>query len=305
MLENDTLIEEMTQTVQGDSIVKEVTETVEMLSQTPVKEWLPQMMQQYVVPLALRMVIAIIVLIIGRWAIKLSKKWLANGLMSKRADATLHKFISNLVSVVLNFVLIIIIVSILGVNTSSLVALLASAGLAIGMALSGTLQNFAGGVVIIMFRPFKVGDFISAQGQEGVVKEIQIFNTIITTVDNKVIYIPNGILSTGVMTIFNKEETRRVEWLVSISYGDDFDKAKAVLMRLCEEEPRILKTPEASVNLAQLNASSVDIKVRAWVRPADYWPVFHSMNEKVYKTLPNEGLHFPFPQMDVHLDQKN
>lgn len=303
MLENDTLVEEMT--VQKDSLVKEVTETVEMLRETPVNEWLPQMVHQYVVPLAIRIVIALIVLIVGRWVIKLAKKWLANGLLSKRADATLHKFLSNLVSVVLNFVLIIIIIGILGVNTSSLVALLASAGLAIGMALSGTLQNFAGGVVIIMFRPFKVGDFISAQGQEGVVKEIQIFNTIITTVDNKVIYIPNGILSTGVMTIFNKEDTRRVEWVVSISYGDDFDRARAVLLRLCEEDPRILKSPEATADIAQLNSSSVDIKVRAWVKPIDYWTVFFSMNEKVYKALPEEGLHFPFPQMDVHVDQKN
>ena len=305
MLENDTLIEEVTETVQSDSLVKEVTETVEMLRDTPVNEWLPQLVHQYVVPLALRLLIAILVLLIGRWVIKWVKKWLANGLMSRRADATLHKFLSNLIAVVLNFVLIILVIGILGVNTSSLVALLASAGLAIGMALSGTLQNFAGGVVIIMFRPFKVGDFIAAQGQEGIVKEIQIFNTIITTVDNKVIYIPNGILSTGVMTIFNKEETRRVEWVFSISYGDDYDRAKAALLKLCKEEQRILKSPEATVEIAQLGNSSVDIKVRAWVNPSDYWPVFFSMNEKVYKTLPNEGLHFPFPQLDVHVDQKN
>ena len=305
MLENDTLIEEVTENVQTDSLVKGVTETVEMLRETPMNEWLPQLVHQYVVPLALRLLIAIIVLIIGRWVIKLAKKWLANGLMSRHADATLHKFLSNLVAVILNFVLIILIIGILGVNTSSLVALLASAGLAIGMALSGTLQNFAGGVVIIMFRPFKVGDFISAQGQEGIVKEIQIFNTIITTVDNKVIYIPNGILSTGVMTIFNKEETRRVEWVYSISYGDDFDTAKAALLKLCKEDPLVLKSPEPTVDIAQLGNSSVDLKVRAWVKPSDYWTVFFSMNEKVYKTLPNEGLHFPFPQLDVHVDQKN
>lgn len=305
MLENDTLIEEVTENVQTDSLVKGVTETVEMLRETPMNEWLPQLVHQYVVPLALRLLIAIIVLIIGRWVIKLAKKWLANGLMSRHADATLHKFLSNLVAVILNFVLIILIIGILGVNTSSLVALLASAGLAIGMALSGTLQNFAGGVVIIMFRPFKVGDFISAQGQEGIVKEIQIFNTIITTVDNKVIYIPNGILSTGVMTIFNKEETRRVEWVYSISYSDDFDTAKAALLKLCKEDPLVLKSPEPTVDIAQLGNSSVDLKVRAWVKPSDYWTVFFSMNEKVYKTLPNEGLHFPFPQLDVHVEQKN
>lgn len=301
----DTLAEQVTETVQNDSTVQAVVETVEMLRDTPVTEWLPQLVHQYLVPFAIKLVIAIIVLIIGRWLIKIAKKWMANGIMSKKGDPTLHKFLSNLISFILNFILIIFIISILGVNTSSLVALLASAGLAIGMALSGTLQNFAGGVVIMLFRPFKVGDFISAQGQEGVVKEIQIFNTIVLTMDNKVIHIPNGILSTGVMTVFTKEETRRVDWTVSISYGDDYDKAKALLLRLCKEDQRILETPEPFVAIGDLNNSSVDIKLRVWVKSADYWPVFFSMNEKVYKALPKEGLNFPFPQVDVHLDQKN
>ncbi len=305
MLENDTLAEQVGETIQNDTTVQAVMETVEMLRDTPVSEWLPQLVHQYVVPFAIKLVIAIIVLIIGRWLIKLAKKWMANGLISRKGDPTLHKFLSNLLSFVLNFILIILIISILGVNTSSLVALLASAGLAVGMALSGTLQNFAGGVVIMLFRPFKVDDFISAQGQEGVVKEIQIFNTIVLTPDNKVIHIPNGILSTGVMTVFTKEETRRVDWTVSISYGDDFDKAKSVLLRLCDEDPRILKTPEPFVAIGTLNNSSVDIKLRAWVKSSDYWPVFFDMNEKVYKVLPDEGLSFPFPQVDVHFDQKN
>ena len=311
MLENDTLVgldtlaEQVEQTVQNDSTVQAITETYEMLRETPVSEWLPQLVRQYVVPFGIKLLVAILVLIIGRWIIKWIKKWMANGLMSRHGDPTLHKFLSNLVAVVLNFILIIFIISILGVNTSSLVALLASAGLAIGMALSGTLQNFAGGVVIMLFRPFKVGDFISAQGQEGVVKEIQIFNTIVLTTDNKVIHIPNGILSTGVMTIFTKEDQRRVDWTVSISYGDDYDKAKEVLLKLCQEDPRILKDPVPFVAIGLLNESSVDLKVRVWVKSADYWPVFFSMNEKVYKSLPQAGLHFPFPQVDVHIDQKN
>lgn len=285
--------------------IPSLTGTYEMLRNTPASEWVPQLVREYIVPFGIKLVVALVVLVIGRWVIKWIKKWMANGIMSRRGDPTLHKFLSNLVSVVLNFILIIFIISILGVNTSSLVALLASAGLAVGMALSGTLQNFAGGVVIMLFRPFKVGDFISAQGQEGVVKEIQIFNTVVLTVDNKVIHIPNGILSTGVMTIFTKEETRRVDWTVSISYGDDYDKAKEALLKLCAQDERILKTPEPFVEIGLLNSSSVDVKMRVWVKSADYWPVFFAMNEKVYKTLPNEGLHFPFPQMDVHLDQKN
>ena len=279
-------------------------ETVQMLRETPVNVWLPQLVKDYLVPLGIKILVSILVFIIGRWIIKLIKNRLANGLLKKRADPTLHSFFSNLISFVLNFILIIFIISILGVNTSSLVALLASAGLAVGMALSGTLQNFAGGVVIILFRPFRVGDFISAQGQEGVVKEIQIFNTVVLTVDNKVVHIPNGILSTGVMTIYTKEETRRVDWTYSIAYGDDYDKAKSALLRLCGEDQRILKEPVPFVEISTLNTSSVDLKVRVWVKSADYWPVFFSMNEKVYKELPKEGLHFPFPQVDVHLEQK-
>lgn len=304
MLENDTITEQVSETLQNDSTVMAMSETVKMLKETPVNEWLPQLVRQYLVPLGIKIVVAILVLIIGRWLIKLAKNWMAKGLMSKHGDPTVHKFLSNLIAVILNFILIIFIISILGINTSSLVALLASAGLAIGMALSGTLQNFAGGVIIILFRPFKVGDFIAAQGQEGVVKEIQIFNTIVLSTDNKVIHIPNGILSTGVMTIFTKEECRRVDWTVSISYGDDYDKAKAALVRLCLEDPRILKDPAVFVALGSLNSSSVDLKLRAWVKSADYWPVFFSMNEKIYKALPKEGLRFPFPQVEVHLQEK-
>lgn len=303
MIENDTITTKVGETIQNDTTVKAMADTFEKLTSTPVSEWLPDLVRQYLVPFGIKLLVALVVLIIGRWLIKLAKKWMANGLMHKHGDATLHSFLSNLMAVILNFILIIIIISILGVNTSSLVALLASAGLAIGMALSGTLQNFAGGVIIILFRPFKVGDFIAAQGQEGVVKEIQIFNTVILTTDNKVIHIPNGILATGVMTIFTKEELRRVDWLISISYGDDYDKAKSALLRLCNDDSRILKDPEPFVEIGQLNSSSVDIRMRVWVKSADYWPVFFSMNEKVYKTLPQEGLHFPFPQLDVHLNQ--
>ncbi len=304
MLENDTIAGQVTETISNDSTVQAMAETVQMLRETPVNVWLPQLVKDYLVPLGIKILVSILVFVIGRWIIKLIKNRLANGLLKKRADPTLHSFFSNLISFVLNFILIIFIISILGVNTSSLVALLASAGLAVGMALSGTLQNFAGGVVIILFRPFRVGDFISAQGQEGVVKEIQIFNTVVLTVDNKVVHIPNGILSTGVMTIYTKEETRRVDWTYSIAYGDDYDKAKSALLRLCGEDQRILKEPVPFVEISTLNTSSVDLKVRVWVKSADYWPVFFSMNEKVYKELPKEGLHFPFPQVDVHLEQK-
>ena len=300
-MENDSIVTEVSETIQDTSSLNQMTEGIKQLATTPVSDWLPDLVKTYVVPLGLKLLAAVIVLILGRWVIKMIKKWMANGLMSRHGDATLHSFLSNLVSVVLYFFLIMAIVGILGINTSSLVALLASAGLAVGMSLGGTLQNFAGGVLIIMFRPFKVGDFIAAQGMEGIVSEIQIFNTHLLTTDNKEVILPNGALATGVMTNYSKQETRRVDWLFSIAYGDDYDKAKRVLRGLCDEDSRILKTPEPFVQLSKLNDSSVDITVRAWVNSADYWAVFFSMNEKVYKTFATEGLNIPFPQMDVHM----
>ena len=302
-MENDTLVTEVTETIQDTTALSQMTESVKYLTTTPVSEWFPQIVHTYIVPLGLKILAAVIVFLLGRWIIKLVKKWMTNGLISRHTDPTIHSFLSNLVSVVLYFILVISIVGILGINTSSVVALLASAGLAVGMSLGGTLQNFAGGVLIIMFRPFKVGDFISSQGHEGKVNEIQIFNTHILTVDNKEVILPNGALATGVLTNYSRQGTRRVDWTFSIAYGDDYDKAKSVLRRLCDEDQRILKSPEPFIELVKLNESSVDITVRAWVESADYWGVFFSMNEKVYKTFAQEGLNIPFPQMDVHVKQ--
>ncbi len=300
-MENDTIIEQVTETIQDTTAVNNMVGGIRELATTPVSEWLPVLLKEYVIPFGIKLVAAIVVLLLGRWVIKLIKKGMMRMMDRRNADRTLSTFLMSLVSVLLTFLLIIAIVGILGVNTSSLVALLASAGLAVGMALSGTLQNFAGGVMIMLFKPFKVGDFISAQGCEGKVSEIQIFNTHLLTTDNKEVILPNGALSTGTMTVFSKQDTRRVDWVFSISYGDEYDKAKAVLKRLCEEDERILKTPETVIEVIKLNNSSIDITVRAWVNTADYWAVFFAMNEKVYKTFPTEDIHFPFPQMDVHM----
>lgn len=303
IMENDTIVEQVTETIQDTTVVNNMVDGVKKLATTPVSDWLPDLVKDYVVPFGIKLLAAIVVLLLGRWIIRLIKKGMLRMMNRRNADPTLSSFLLSLVSALLTFFLIIAIIGILGINTSSLVALLASAGLAIGMALSGTLQNFAGGVMIMLFKPFKVGDFISAQGFEGKVSEIQIFNTHLLTVDNKEVILPNGILSTGTMTVYSKQDTRRVDWVFSIAYGDDYDKAKAVLKRLCEEDPRILKTPETMIELLKLNNSSVDLTVRAWVNTADYWAVFFSMNEKVYKTFEEEGLNFPFPQVDVHLKQ--
>jgi len=178
---------------------------------------------------------------------------------------------------------------------------LGAAGLAVGLALSGTLQNFAGGAMILLFKPFKVGDVIEAQGFIGKVSEIQIFNTILKTPDNKTIIIPNGGLATSSMTNYTTEPTRRVDWTFGIGYGDDVDKAKEVIKGLCDQDPRILKDPELFIAVSALADSSVNFAVRAWVNADDYWNVFFEMNEKVYKSFDREGLNIPFPQMDVHL----
>ncbi|MFR3328652.1 MAG: mechanosensitive ion channel family protein [Odoribacter splanchnicus] len=248
-----------------------------------------------------KLLVALLVFLIGRWIVKKLNRLVINILTKRHVEASLATFTKSLVSITLNFTLVIIIISVLGIETSSFIALFASAGVAIGMALSGTLQNFAGGVMILLFKPFKVGDYIEAQGQSGTVKEIQIFNTIITTTDNKVIIIPNGGLSTGIMMNYSKESQRRVDWVFGIGYGDSYEHAKAVITRLLDNDPRILKDPNYFIALTALNASSVDIVVRAWVKAENYWGVFFDMNEKVYKTFAEENLNIPFPQMDVHL----
>ena len=248
-----------------------------------------------------KLLVALLVFFIGRWIVKKLNRLVINILTKRHVEASLATFTKSLVSITLNFTLVIIIISVLGIETSSFIALFASAGVAVGMALSGTLQNFAGGVMILLFKPFKVGDYIEAQGQSGTVKEIQFFNTIITTTDNKVIIIPNGGLSTGIMMNYSKESQRRVDWVFGIGYGDSYEHAKTVIARLLDNDPRVLKDPNYFIALTALNSSSVDIVVRAWVKAENYWGVFFDMNEKVYKTFAEENLNIPFPQMDVHL----
>lgn len=253
------------------------------------------------VSLGSKLITALIVFWIGRWIIRKINRVVINIMEKRRVEASLFSFTRSLIRITLNFILIIILISVLGIETSSFIALFASAGVALGMALSGTLQNFAGGVMILLFKPFKVGDFIEAQGQSGSVKEIQIFNTVITTPDNKVIIIPNGGLSTGITKNYSKEELRRVDWEFGIAYGDSYDKARSVIERLLQEDGRILKDPAPFIALNSLGESSVNIVVRAWAKASDYWDIFFQMNEKVYKTFSEEKLSIPFPQMDVHL----
>ena len=248
-----------------------------------------------------KILLAIVVFLVGRWIVRRLNKLWAKILEKRHVEASLSTFVKSLVNITLTLLLIIVVIGVLGIETSSFIALFASAGVAIGMALSGTLQNFAGGVMILLFKPFKVGDTIEAQGQTGTVREIQIFNTILATPDNKIIIIPNGGLSTGLMKNYSKEATRRVDWEFGIAYGDDYTKAKAVIARLLDADGRVLKDPAYFIALTSLGESSVNIVVRAWVNAGDYWGVYFDMNEKVYKTFAEENLNIPFPQLDVHL----
>jgi len=248
-----------------------------------------------------KLVGAIIVWIIGSIVIKTISKAFTRVLDKRDMDESLKPFLRSLVSILLKVLLVISVLGMLGVEMTSFIAILGAAGLAVGMALSGTLQNFAGGVVILLFKPFKVGDFIDAQGHKGTVKEIQIFNTILTDLDNKTIILPNGGLSTSSMVNYSTEPIRRVDWTFGIAYGDSVETAKKVLGELIKNDKRILNEPAPFVAVSGLGDSSVNFTVRAWVEGANYWGVFFDMNENVYNAFNKEGLNIPFPQMDVHV----
>lgn len=259
--------------------------------------WLTEMAITY----GLKLIAAIVTLLIGLWIINLLMKALSRIMKKRELDTSLRGFLKSLIGILLKVMLFITVIGMMGIQMTSFVAILAAAGLAVGMALSGTLQNFAGGVMILIFKPFKVGDYIEAQGYAGTVVEIQIFITVLKTPDNKTIIIPNGGLSTGSLINYSAEEQRRVDFSFGIAYGDNYDQAKAVINKLIEADARILKDPAPFIALGALGDSSVNITVRVWAKSSDYWGIYFDLNEKVYKEFPKEGLNIPFPQMDVHL----
>lgn len=245
-------------------------------------------------------IIAILIYIVGKALIMLANRMLQKMLNRKHIDPTIQTFLKSLVNILLMVLLIISVVSALGINTTSFAALLASAGVAVGMALSGNLQNLAGGIVVLLFRPFKVGDYIEAQGVGGSVQEIQIFHTILNTPDNKKIYLPNGSLSSGNIVNYSKEPTRRVDFTICIDYGESIDKVRAVLKEIVTNDQRVLTTPEPVIALNALADSSVNIALRVWVKSEDYWAVYWETNEKIYNEFNRRGINFPFPQLTVH-----
>lgn len=248
---------------------------------------------------------AILTLIIGLWLIGKLMKKMRKMFEARDLDASLQSFLVSLAGIALKIMLIISVISMVGVKMTTFIAIFAAAGLAIGMALSGTLQNFAGGIMILIFRPFKVGDYITSQGHSGTVKEIQIFHTILNTPDKKTIILPNGPVSNGATTNFSTEPVRRVDFTFGIGYGDDIDKAKGVIMEVIEKDDRIFKDPEPFIGVISLGESSVDLVVRIWANAADYWGIFFEMQETVKKEFDRQGVSIPFPQRDVHLYQGN
>lgn len=248
-----------------------------------------------------RLLGAIIIFVIGKFLVNWLNRLFARILEKRKVDPSIQTFLKSMVNILLLIMLILAVIGKLGIELTGFAALLASAGVAVGMALSGNLQNFAGGLIILLFRPYKVGDYIDAStGASGTVKEIQIFHTILVTVDNKFVYVPNGAMSSGVITNYSRSDIRRIEWNFGVDYGEDYARVEKVVRDIIANDKRILTEPAPFIELGELAASSVNIKIRVWVKSADYWDVFFGMNQTVYTTFNKEGINFPFPQLTVH-----
>ncbi|MBQ4519109.1 MAG: mechanosensitive ion channel [Bacteroidaceae bacterium] len=244
---------------------------------------------------------ALVIFIVGKFLVNWANRLLAKILAKRKVEVGVQTFLKSMANILLMIMLGLAVIGRLGIELTGFAALLASAGVAVGMALSGNLQNFAGGIIILIFRPYKVGDYIEANtGASGTVQEIQIFHTVLVTPDNKVVYAPNGAMSNAVVTNYSHKEVRRVDFNFGVEYGTDFEHVQAILKKLIGADKRILTTPEPFIELGQLADSSVNITVRVWVNASDYWGVYFDMNKAVYTTFNNEGIEFPFPQLTVH-----
>ena len=257
----------------------------------------------YITQFGKNVLVALVVYFVGRFIIKYTIKALRAVTQKRQVEASLTSFLNSLVSISLNVILAIIIIGILGIDTSSFLAVFASAGIAVGMALSGTLQNFAGGVLILILKPYKVGDYIEAQGFAGTVREIQIFNTVMATLDNQTIIIPNGPLATGSLKNSTKAPTRRVDIDVDVAYGADPDEVRKVLMDIIEADERIMRSGVFApfIPMTTMGTSGITFQMRIWVKSPDYWDVKFDTTEKVYRELGKAGIEIPYPQMDVHI----
>ncbi len=291
----------------ADSAKVAMTKAAELLVTDP-NAFFSEVLHDFV-RFGIKVLAALLIYIIGAWLIRQVKKIMEKSFKRRKTEKTLVTFTTSLVTIALTVLLIVIVISTLGINTTSLAALLAAGGMAIGMALSGTVQNFAGGIMILLFKPFKAGDYIKAQGFEGYVEEVTMVYTKLRTFDNSFIVLPNGSLSNGTIDNFSHKPYHREAWKVSVPYGTEFKKAKEVIEGIIKNEPRILDSktkgvPDPAIYVRELADSSVNIIVYGWVKVEDYWPVLFKINEEIYTKLPPAGVSFPFPQMDVHIIDK-
>ncbi|MBX2977893.1 MAG: mechanosensitive ion channel [Flavobacteriales bacterium] len=269
-----------------------------------IEEYAQRLITQFVDHLP-QLVLAVLLLFGGLWLIRMLMKGMGKAMQARNVDPSLTPFLKSMLGALLKVILIISVIQMIGIQTTSFIAVLGAAGLAIGMALSGTLQNFAGGVMLLIVKPFKVGDFIEAQGHSGTVHQIRIFNTILRTPDNKTVVLPNAPVSTGALVNYTTEAQRRVDLEFGIGYGDDIDLARATIQQVLDTEERILNDKPTQIVVAELADSSVNFKVRVWVENSNYWPVFFALQEAVKKAFDERGVSIPFPQMDVHVQGAN
>lgn len=286
-----------------NQIQAELAAVAEKIATTPTNELIGDFLDK-AINFGIKVLAAILIYLIGAWLIKKIKGMLKRIFDKKGTDAAIASFTMSIVSIALTIVLIIVTIGTLGIDTTSFAALLAGGGMAIGMALNGTVQNFAGGIMILIFKPFKSGDYIEAQGFAGTVSEVTITSTKLTTVDNRIIIIPNGALSNGTINNYSDQKFRRVDLTVDVEYGTSSDAVKAVLHSIVKEDARIISEPaEPFIALSALKDSSIQFTMRLWVNSSDYWGVYFDTIEKVYNELPKNGIHFPFPQLDVNIKQ--
>ncbi|MEE4114852.1 MAG: mechanosensitive ion channel domain-containing protein [Marinilabiliaceae bacterium] len=249
----------------------------------------------------IKLLLAIVVLVIGLMIVRSLTKGLVRIMKKAGVSESLIPFLRSLASVGLKILVFISVLGMVGVQMTSFIAVLGAAGLAVGLALQGTLQNFAGGVIILLFKPYKVGDYIDTQGYAGTVKEIQIFTTVLNTPDNKTIIIPNSPIATGSLINYSAQTTRRVDFSFGIGYGDDIEKARKILLSIVDRHAKVKKDPAPFVRVSELADSSVNFAVRVWVEAGDYWDVFFDVTEQVKKDFDKEGVSIPYPQTDVHV----
>ena len=285
-----------------------IVELVEKVTTTPATELLKDMVNAGV-SFGLKLIAAFLIYFIGAWLIRRIKGILSRSFEKRNTDAAIASFVQSIVSIVLTIILIIITIGTVGIDTSSIAAILTGGGLAIGMALNGTMQNFAGGLMILVFKPFKAGDYIEAQGHSGTVSEVNITSTKLTTTDNRVIVIPNGILSNDVINNYSGRQMRRLDITVCVEYGCSSSETKELLMKLIMDDSRSLTIENGApadpfVALSSLNDSAVEFTVRIWVKSDNYWPLKFDLTEQIYNELPKNGIMFPFPQLDVNIKNK-